>query len=99
MAIKEIPIQSCKRTSVIANSLLRIVFTTLAILGHAGNVCTAGSDDLAPALLRAILHVFPVLGPLLAPLESSTAAHTDPRLKAVFGLWGWTHGSSLMKPQ
>ena len=59
----------------------------------------SGSDDLAPALLRAILDVFPVLGPLLSPLESPTAASTDLWLEAVFGLWDWTHGSSLMRPK
>jgi hypothetical protein len=58
-----------------------------------------GSDDLTPALLRAILDVFPVLGPLLSPLKSPTAAQACFWLKAVFGLWGWTHGSSLIRPQ
>jgi hypothetical protein len=58
-----------------------------------------GSDDLAPALFRAILDVFPVLGPLLAPLESPTASKADLGLKAVLGLWGWTHDSSLIRPQ
>jgi hypothetical protein len=57
------------------------------------------SDELAPALFRTILDVFPVLGPLLAPLESPTAAQASFWLKAVFGLWGWTHGSSLIRPQ
>jgi hypothetical protein len=57
----------------------------------------SGSDELAPALLRAILYVFPILGPLLTPLESPTAAHADLRLKTVFGLWGWAHGSSLIR--
>jgi hypothetical protein len=57
----------------------------------------SGSDELAPALLRAILDVFPVFGPLLTPLESSTTAHTNLRLKTVFGLWGWAHGSSLIR--
>jgi hypothetical protein len=59
----------------------------------------SGSDDLAPALLRAVLYVFPVLGPLLSPLESPTAPSTNLWLKAVFCLWGWTHGSSLIRPQ
>ena len=59
----------------------------------------SGSDELAPALFRAVLHVFPVLGPLLAPLKSPATAHTDLRLKAVLGLWGWTHDSSLMRPK
>jgi hypothetical protein len=59
----------------------------------------SGSDDLAPALLRAILDVFPVLGPLLAPLESPTAASTNLWLKTVLGLWGRTHGSSLIRPK
>jgi hypothetical protein len=59
----------------------------------------SGSDDLAPALLRAILDVFPVLGPLLAPLESPTASSTDFWLEAIFSLWGWTHDSSLIKPR
>ena len=58
-----------------------------------------GSDNLAPALFRAILDVFPVLGPLLPPLKSPTAAHTDLWLKAVFGLWGWTHDSSLIRQE
>jgi hypothetical protein len=57
------------------------------------------SDDLAPALFRAILDVFPVLGPPLAPLESPATSHAYLWLEAVFGLWGWTHGSSLMRPQ
>ncbi len=56
------------------------------------------SDELAPTLIRAILDVFPVLGPLLTPLESATAAQASFWLKAVFGLWGWTHGSSLIRP-
>jgi len=56
------------------------------------------SDELAPALFRAILDVFPVLGPLLAPLKSPTAAQASFWLKAVFCLWGWTHGSSLIRP-
>jgi hypothetical protein len=55
------------------------------------------SDELAPALFRAILDVFPVLGPLLTPFESPTAARASFWLKAVFGLWGWTHGSSLIR--
>jgi hypothetical protein len=59
----------------------------------------SGSDELAPALFRAILNVFPVLGPLLAPLKSPTAAQASFWLKAVFDLWGWTHGSSLIRPQ
>ena len=57
----------------------------------------SGSDELAPALFRAILNVFPIFGPLLAPLESPATAHTNLRLKAVFGLWGWAHGSSLIR--
>ena len=59
----------------------------------------SGSDDLAPALLRAILDVFPVLGPLLSPLESPTAPSTNLWLKTVLGLWGRTHGSSLIRPK
>ena len=58
-----------------------------------------GSDKLAPALIRAVLDVFPVLGPLLAPLESPATAHTNLRLKAIFGLWGRTHDSSLIRPK
>jgi hypothetical protein len=45
------------------------------------------SDDLTPTLFRTILHVFPVLGPLLAPLESSTATNADFWLEAILGLW------------
>jgi hypothetical protein len=56
-------------------------------------------NDLAPALFRAILDVFPVLGPLLAPFESPATAHTNLRLKAVLGLWGRTHDSSLIRPK
>jgi hypothetical protein len=56
------------------------------------------SDNLAPALFRAILDVFPVLGPLLAPFESPTASKADLGLKTVLGLWGWTHDSSLIRP-
>ena len=56
-------------------------------------------NDLAPALFRAILDVFPVLGPLLAPFESPATAQTNLRLKAVFGLWGFTHDSSLIRPK
>jgi hypothetical protein len=56
-------------------------------------------NDLAPALFRAILDVFPVFGPLLAPLESPTTARTDLGLKTVFGLWGFTHASSLIRPE
>jgi hypothetical protein len=59
----------------------------------------SGSDDLAPALFRAILDVFPVLGPLLSPLKSPTAANADLWLEAILGLWGWTHDSSLIRPQ
>jgi hypothetical protein len=59
----------------------------------------SGSDELAPALLGAILDVFPVLGPLLAPLKSPTATNTNLWLKAVFGLWSWTHDSSLIRPK
>ena len=58
-----------------------------------------GSDELAPALIRTVLDVFPVLGPFLAPLESPATAHTNLRLKAVFGLWGFTHDSSLIRPK
>ena len=57
-----------------------------------------GSDELAPALFRAILYVFPIPSPFLTPLESSTTAQANLWLKAVFGLWGWTHGSSLINP-
>lgn len=57
----------------------------------------SGSDDLAPALFRAILDVLPVLSPLLTPLKSPTATQAGFWRKAVFGLWGWTHGSSLIK--
>ena len=59
----------------------------------------SGSDELAPALFRAILDVFPVLGPLLAPLKSPTAANTNLWFEAVFGLWGWTHDSSLIRQE
>ena len=59
----------------------------------------SGSDDLAPALIRAILDVFPVLGPLLSPLKSPTAANADLWLKTVFGLWGGAHYSSLMRQE
>jgi hypothetical protein len=48
-------------------------------------------DDLTPALFRAILDVFPVLGPLLSPLKSPTAANADLWLEAILGLWGWAH--------
>jgi hypothetical protein len=58
-----------------------------------------GSDKLAPALFRAILDVFPVLGPLLSPLKSPTAANADLWLEAVLGLWGGAHYSSLIRPQ
>jgi hypothetical protein len=58
----------------------------------------SGSDELAPALFRAILDVFPVFGPLLAPFESPATAHTNLWLEAVFGLWGRTHDSSLIRP-
>jgi hypothetical protein len=57
----------------------------------------SGSDNLAPALLRAILDVFPVLGPLLPPLKSPTAAHADLWIEAVLGLWDRAHYSSLMR--
>jgi hypothetical protein len=56
-----------------------------------------GSDELAPALFRTVLDVFPVLGPLLTPFKSPTAAQASFWRKAVFGLWGWTHGSSLIR--
>ena len=59
----------------------------------------SGSDKLAPALIRAVLDVFPVFGPLLAPLESPTTAQTNLWLEAVFGLWGFTHDSSLIRPK
>jgi hypothetical protein len=55
------------------------------------------SNDLAPALFRAILDVYPVFGPLLAPLESPTTTNTYLWLEAVFCLWGWTHASSLIR--
>jgi len=55
------------------------------------------SDNLAPALIRAILDIFPVLSPLFPPLKSPAATNTDLRLNAVFGLWGWAHGSSLIR--
>jgi hypothetical protein len=58
-----------------------------------------GSDDLTSALFGAILDIFPVLGPLLAPLKSPTAANADLWLKAVFGLWSWTHDSSLIRQE
>jgi hypothetical protein len=57
------------------------------------------SNDLAPALFRAILDVFPVFGPLLAPLESPTTTSTDLWLEAVLGLWGRAHASSLIRPE
>ena len=41
---------------------------------------------LLPALFGAILDVFPVFCPLLAPFELQTAPRTSPGLKAVFGL-------------
>jgi hypothetical protein len=58
----------------------------------------SGSDKLAPALIRAVLDGFPVLGPFLAPFESPATAHTNLWLEAVFGLWGFTHDSSLIRP-
>jgi hypothetical protein len=58
-----------------------------------------GSDELAPALIRAVLDVFPILGPLLAPLESPATAHTNLWLEAVFNSWGFTHDSSLIRPK
>jgi hypothetical protein len=59
----------------------------------------SGSDNLAPTLIRAILEVFPVLGPFLAPLKSPTATNTNLWLKTVFCLWGRTHDSSLIRPK
>ena len=59
----------------------------------------SGSDKLAPALIRAVLDVFPVFGPFFTPLESSATAHTNLRLEAVFGLWGFAHDSSLIRPK
>jgi hypothetical protein len=59
----------------------------------------SGSDELAPALFGAVLHVFPILGPLLSPLESPATANTNFWFKTVLGLWGWTHGSSLIRPK
>ena len=56
-------------------------------------------NDLAPALFRAILDVFPVLGPLLTPLESPTTAHTDLWLEAVFDFGSRAHASSLIRPE
>jgi hypothetical protein len=56
-------------------------------------------NDLAPALFRAILDVFPVLGPFFAPLETPATAQTNLWLEAVFGLWGFTHDSSLIRPK
>ena len=58
-----------------------------------------GSDDLAPALIRAILDVFPFLGPLLPPLESPAAANAGFWFEAVLGLGGWVHYSSLIRPR
>jgi hypothetical protein len=52
---------------------------------------------LAPALFRAVLDVFPVLGPLLAPLESPTTTSTDIWLEAIFDFWSWAHVSSLIR--
>jgi hypothetical protein len=57
------------------------------------------SDDLAPALFRAILDVFPVLCPLPAPFESPATSHAYLRLETVFGFGSWAHGSSLMRPE
>ena len=54
-------------------------------------------NDLAPALFRAVLDVFPVLGPLLAPLESPTTTSTDLWLEAIFDFGSWTHASSLIR--
>jgi hypothetical protein len=54
-------------------------------------------NDLAPALFRAVLDVFPVLGPLLAPLESPTTTSTDIWLEAIFDFWSWAHVSSLIR--
>jgi hypothetical protein len=59
----------------------------------------SGSDDLSPALIRAVLDVFPVLGPLLAPFESSATAHTNLRLEAIFDFGSWAHASSLIRPE
>jgi hypothetical protein len=56
-------------------------------------------NDLAPALFRAVLDVFPVLGPLLAPLESPTTTSTDLWLEAIFDFGSWTHASSLIRPE
>jgi hypothetical protein len=58
-----------------------------------------GSDSLPPALFRAVFDVFPIFGPLLTPFKSPTAANANLWLKAVFSLWGWTHDSSLMRPE
>jgi hypothetical protein len=57
------------------------------------------SDNLAPALFRAILNVFPIFGPLLAPLEPPTATNADLWLEAVLGLWGGAHDSSLIRQE
>jgi hypothetical protein len=48
----------------------------------------SGSDKLAPALIRAVLDVFPVFGPFFTPLESSATAHTQLRLEAIFDFGG-----------
>ena len=56
-------------------------------------------NDLAPALFRAILDVFPVLGPLFAPLETPATAHTYLWLEAVFDFRSRAHASSLIRPE
>jgi hypothetical protein len=59
-----------------------------------GMIC----DDLAFALIGTVLDVFPVFGPLLAPLESSTTSNANLRLETVLGLWSWSHSPSLIRP-
>jgi hypothetical protein len=39
VTIQEIPIQGCKWTGIVTNSLLWVIVTPLAVLGHSGNVC------------------------------------------------------------
>jgi hypothetical protein len=46
--------------------------------------------------LRAVLHVFPILSPLLAPLELQTTTIARARFETVLSLWDGSHKVTLL---
>ena len=53
-------------------------------VNQCGTRCALGEFLAGFALFRAVLHIFPIASPLLAPLKGQIASQTDLGFEAVF---------------